>query len=92
MRGLKTDDMYLLSEILDKMDADIKIESGDSGEQGAKLIYSLARKAYKAKDEINLLIANVTGKTVEEVAELPAKEALAVFGEILKADGVADFF
>lgn len=112
MRKLLNDDMYLISEIADKMDVDLpkypvinikneseKTEIQKAAEKtaiqkdfGMRVIHLLVRKVYKAKKEVNNLIANVLEKKVEEVQKMPITETINILKNILKEDGVMDFF
>jgi aspartate carbamoyltransferase regulatory subunit len=92
MRKLKTDDMFLLSEIADKMDIKLDVKGKTQEEVGAELILFLVKKAHKAKDEIKTLVATLTGKPLEEVSDMSPNEMINNVKEILKQDGVLDFF
>lgn len=104
MRQITVDDMYLLSEIADKMDFKMpaypKMPKDASQEDknniatnyGKDIITYIVRNIYKAKKEITKLIANVTEKNIEEVAVMPAPEFMKIIKDILSQDGVLDFF
>jgi len=92
MRKLETDDMFLLSEISDKMDIKLDVKGKTQEEAGTELILFLVKKAYKAKDEIKQLVATLTEKTPEEVSRMSPKQLVTSIKEILKQDGVLDFF
>lgn len=104
MRPLQNDDMYLLSEIADKMDLEFpkmpklpdkatKAEKEAMQWEYGRLIFaSVMRKIYKAKNEFNQLISNVMEKPIDEVSSMPIKETMQCFVNILKEDGVLDFF
>lgn len=92
MRKLQTDDMFLLSEIVDKMDLAIDPKGKTQEELGTELVVTLVRKAHKAKEEIKELVASLTGKTAEEVGQMSPKEMIDTVSEIMKQDGVLDFF
>ena len=92
MRKLETDDMFLLSEIADKMDIKIDAAGKSQEEIGADLMLFLVKKSHKAKDEIKQLVATLTEKTAEEVGKMSPKQLVTSIKEILKQDGVLDFF
>jgi hypothetical protein len=100
MRELQNDDMYLLSEIADKMDftlpkapvMDKKNMQEAQKEYGMQIITLLIKRLYRAKNEINQLIANVTEKSIDEVSKMSIKETIDTFKKILTQDGVLDFF
>ena len=103
MRVLQNQDMYLLSQIADKMDIkfpDLPATAGKSKKEvddirndyGVKCITLVFRNVYKAQNEINQLIANVSEKSVEEVKTMSLGETIRSFSEILKQEGVLDFF
>lgn len=103
MRELQNEDMYILSEIADKIeftlpkypmtknksDEEIEIIQKDYGTQ---IITMLIRKIYKAKDEINKLLANVNEKSIEEISKMGIKDTILMLKTLLKQDGVLDFF
>ena len=97
------EDVFVMSQIIDKMglDADVKkiIEqvqtaqlSNKSDAQkvgkevlvaiGVDLIGKFIRNLHKAHKEVKQLIANLTGKTVDEVAKMPLREMKAFFTEL----------
>jgi len=92
MRKLETDDMFLLSEIADKMDIKIDAAGKSQEEIGVDLMLFLVKKSHKAKDEIKQLVATLTEKTPEEVSRMSPKQLVTSIKEILKQDGVLDFF
>jgi enoyl-[acyl-carrier-protein] reductase (NADH) len=92
MRKLQTEDMFLLSEIIDKMDLKIDIKDKTQAEAGLELVLQLVKKAYKTKEEIKQLVSTLTGKTIEEVSAMSPKEMISTISEIMKQDGVLDFF
>ena len=92
MRKLEGDDMFLLSEIADKMDIKLDVKGKSQEEIGVDLMLFLIKKSHKAKDEIKQLVATLTEKTIEEVSKMSPKELVTSIKEILKQDGVLDFF
>jgi hypothetical protein len=95
--------MYILSEIADKMDIEFpkapdtknkkkeELESMQK-EYGRKIMTMIVKKIYKAKNEINQLIASVAEKNIEEVEKMELKETISILGSILRQDGVLSFF
>lgn len=104
MREIQNTDMYILSEIADKMDlqfpkmqklpknADTETISEARNEYGKELITMLIKKIHKAKNEINQLISNITEKPISEVEKMSIKETVNTLSNVLKQDGVLDFF
>jgi hypothetical protein len=103
MRKLQTSDIYLLSEIIDKLDIDpdeLKLPEGTTKETetaaqnniGIKLMFLIAKKAYKAKDAINQLLAEVTEKSVAEIEKAPFGETFNLLKEILSQEEAISFF
>ena len=92
MRKLEADDMFLLSEIIDKMDIKIDFTIKNQEQMGADLFMQLIRKTHKAKAEIRELIASLSGKSAEEVGKMSPSQMIGDIKEILKQDGVMDFF
>ena len=103
MRELQNEDMYILSEIADKIeftlpkypDTNNKSEGEIAAIQkdyGLQIMTMLIRKIYKAKSEINKLLANVNEKSVEEISKMSIKETILMLKTLIKQDGVLDFF
>ena len=61
---------FKLSAIIDKIDIKISNPKGSLEEVGADVMLQLAKKAYKAENEILQLVADVKGCTVEDAASL----------------------
>ena len=95
MKKIGMDELYLVSEIADKIEFeapniyDKKGNRKDQYQYGSEMLLGLFKKMYKAKKEINDLIYKVTEKKAEEMS---LKELKDTFTEILKQDGVLDFF
>jgi len=90
MRKLNINDMYLLSEIADKMDFKLPDMAGkDNAQFGAEIFMLIFKNIYKAKQEINDLISDVTGKNA---LEMNMKEIKDTIKKIFSQDGVVDFF
>ena len=92
MRLLEGNDMFLLSEIADKMDIKLDVKGKSQEEIGVDLMLFLVKKSHKAKDEIKQLVATLTEKTPEEVSKMSPKQLITSVKEILNQDGVLDFF
>jgi predicted metal-dependent hydrolase len=100
MRKLTPEDIYLLSEIVDKMNVtlpDMPNIKGKSKEEidllqrryGLDIITTLFTKIHRAKNEINTLIESVTDKKVKDMS---LKELKDTFTEIFQQEGILDFF
>jgi len=99
MKRLTIDEVYLLSEIADKIDVkvDLPDTKGKSDKEiemlqeqlGKKLLLQMFRKMHKAREEINELIKQITDK---EANKLSLKELKETISEVLKQEGVMDFF
>jgi predicted unusual protein kinase regulating ubiquinone biosynthesis (AarF/ABC1/UbiB family) len=100
MREIITEDLYLLSRIADKMNfvlPDPPSKKGKTKEEvevlhqkyGAELMTTLFRKMHLAKDEINELITNISGKNANE---MNIKEIKEVLSTLISKDGIFDFF
>jgi hypothetical protein len=96
MRKLNVDDIFLLSEIADKMDFELPAypESSDNSEKiqreyGMKLFALLFKKIHKAKNEIKELVSSVTGKDPNAMG---IKELSVTFKEIVSQEGALDVF
>ena len=58
---------------------------------GVDLIGKFIRNLHKARKEVKQLIANLTGKTVDEVAKMPLREMKAFFVELAGDGEFIDF-
>lgn len=98
MRELRNEDMYLLSEILDRMDLKMPTLKKDDGakktreELGADVVLSIVRKVHLAKDQINQLLANVMEKDLSEVKQMSLAETGSSIAKLFGKAGIADFF
>ena len=91
MRQLKTNDVFLMSRILKKININLDSKGTDE-EIGLKLLMQVAENAYLAQNEINEFLGGLTGMTGEEFGNLPIKESMAIMSEFKQLDGVVDFF
>ena len=57
----------------------------------ADVVTSISSAMHKAKPEIKQLIANLTGKSTEEVGKLTLKEIKLFFKELSEREGFLDF-
>lgn len=99
MRELINEDMYLLSEIIDKMDLKMpsfKKEDGKTAksreELGGDIVLLFCRKIYLAKDTVNQLLANVLDKPLVEIKKMSLKDTGAEIAKLFGKTGIADFF
>lgn len=91
MRQLKTNDVFLMSRILKKININLESKGTDE-EIGMKLLIQVAENAYLAQNEINEFLGDLVGMTGEEFGNLPIKESMAIMSEFKQLDGVVDFF
>ena len=91
LNKIDPDALFLLIEIMDKLDIDIfSLPIGEemSGEQAGKIIMkALIYKLYKVKTEIYKLIELINGKEPESVAEV-----LEVISNLMGVEDFKDFF
>ena len=103
MRELRNDDIYLISEIMDKMDmrypdkpklkaGEEKLQEKAMEEYGLKLMKTFMRNMYKAKEQLNQLLSSLTEKSIEEVKTMSGSETMNLILSIFGKDGFADFF
>ena len=101
MRELLNEDFYILSEIADKMDLELppstKFVKGNEvskGQQeyGTEVVTVLLKRAHRAKEPINKLLANMLEIKVEEVEKKPIKETFTLIKELFNKEGFIDFF
>ena len=91
MRQLKTNDVFLMSRILKKININLESKGTDE-EIGLKLLMQVAENAYLAQSEINTFLGDLVGMTGEEFGNLPLKESMSIMNEFKQLDGVVDFF
>ena len=101
MRELLNEDMYLISEIIDKINFELpernKMVDGKKVEMtveeyGQKILAIITKKLYLAKEPANRLLANLLEKDIAEVEKMKLKETIKAFAELLGKEGFADFF
>ena len=101
LRKLEFDDMFLLSEIVDKMELELDVEelTPKEGETATEvgfrvlipLLKQVARKLHAARDEVKQLVANLSGKSIEEIGKLSPRELIQAVQSIMSQEGVLDF-
>ena len=105
-------DVFLMSEIIEKMEIQFDIDTiikktnatklenkQDAAELGKDVLLSigldlatnLIKRMYKAQKEVKQLIANLTGKTTEEVGRMSLKEMKEFFVALATHEGFGDF-
>lgn len=92
MRELLGEDIFLISEILDKADITLPEMQGDEMKIGLAIGMEICRKLYKAKKEIRVLLQSVLEKTDEEMMKLTLKQTKNAIKEIVKNEDFKDFF
>lgn len=100
-RSITNDDMFLISEIVDRMDINFpsqfkevkgKPVQKSQEEYGIEIVTTLGKRLYKAKDEINQLLSNLSDLSVDEIKKMPIGFTLKALTSIVKQEGVVDFF
>jgi len=93
MKELLNEDLFLISEILDKMDINIPdTKDKDDKSLGMEIIMNIVKNIHLAKNEVNTLIARLTGKTAEEVAAMKLSETVKTIKEIISNEDFKSFF
>jgi len=113
MKDFDLEDVFLLSQIIDKMGLNIeaselsktikaeKLESKDDAAKvgkdvflalGMEVAMKFASNLHKAHKEVIQLICSLSGKNEEAVKKMKIKEMKDFFGELIKTEGIADFF
>lgn len=97
MRKLEGDDLFKVSEILDKMNFSLDtLMEGEKpktqNEAGLAIISFIIRKLHLAKNELQALLADLTGKSIDEVKKQSPKELIAQIKELASQEGMSDFF
>lgn len=106
MRELLNEDMYLISEIIDRMNLEmppvmkkIKDEKGNlveveknKNELGSELIVLIVKRLHLAKEPVDILLSHVLEKNIEEVKKMKLKETIEIIGKTLNVGELKDFF
>lgn len=107
MRELRGDDLFTLLSLFEKLDVVddiVEIFSGTDTQEmtpelitarGKKIIGSLLQKLLenlpKVKTEINQLLADLTGKSIEEISALPFGQYIQLIKDFIKKAEFTDF-
>ena len=98
MRELLNEDMYILSERIDRMDLKMPPLKKEDGkvktreELGGDMLLLFCRKVYLAKDQVNQLLSNVLDKPLDEIKKMTLKETGTEIAKLFGKAGMADFF
>jgi hydroxylamine reductase (hybrid-cluster protein) len=101
MRGLLNEDMYLISEMIDKMSLTLppksKIVDGKTFEKtneeyGLEIITKIVSKVHLASNPVNKLLANVMETTEAEVKKMKLTDTIKAIKELFGNAGFTDFF
>ena len=95
-RELNSGDIFLVSEIVDAADIDIKNigigSGGNSKEVGLAMVYAIFRKLHKAKKQVNNFLASLTGLKVTEIDKMNLLEYKELLEKLKKLDGLMELF
>jgi len=101
MRELLNEDMYLISEMVDKMSLTLppksKIVDGKTFEKtdeeyGVEIITKIVSKVHLARDPVNKLLANVMEITEAEVKKMKLTDTIKAIKQLFESNGFTDFF
>ena len=101
MRELIFDDLFKLSEILDKMGirADINKIFDEAKEKpdaqayfGGQVVMMMIAKIHTAKKEVYDFLADLTGKKTDEIKRLKIGEVKDLFTELFSKNDISGFF
>ena len=101
MRELKLKDIYKLSAIIDKMQvkADLNKLMDDAKKQpdaqayiGGQMVMIIVSRLHMAQKEVSSFLADLTGKTVEQLEDLSIKEVAELFKELFSKNDMSGFF
>ena len=93
LRTLKTGDIFKMSKILKKMDLKVELNKKVSQQQfGFDLMKLVLENVHIAEEEINEFLADLSGLTTQEFAELPFEDTIKIFNEFKNLDGIGSFF
>jgi len=95
-RELNSGDIFLISEIGDAADIDLKEigigEGGNSKEVGLAMVYAVFRKLHKAKKQVNNFLASLTGLKPAEIDKMNLLEYKELLEKLKKLDGLMELF
>jgi hypothetical protein len=93
LRKLKTSDIFKMSKILKKMGLkkELNIKDKSQEEVGAELIITVFENLHLAEEELNVFLADLTGKTVSEFEELGFEEVIGIIEELKNMSGISSF-
>jgi len=90
MKKIGLDEIFLLSEIAEKMNITFPESKGKDAETyGRELLVEFFKKLHKAKNEVTQLIETLTNRKVKDMNLKEIKESITA---ILKQEGILDFF
>lgn len=105
MRELLNEDIYLISQIADKIGIKIpkitetvtindkeKVLKRPMEEYGLEFGLNILKKIYLAKDEINQLLKNVFELSDKDISKMSFKETKNMIMEIIKKEEFRNFF
>lgn len=100
MKPFELDDTFLLSKILDDLDIDVDLnklmksaqKEQDLEKAGADFIYLLFKKIHKGRNSIPEFVASMLEIEIEQAKKLSLKEIKEFFLDLLKQEGIQDFF
>lgn len=100
MRKLGLKDVFAFSEIIDKMNIKVDLNNlmneamaSDDPQSyaGGAMTMMLITNLHKAQEPIVNWLADLTGKTVDEVESLDFKEFTEIIGSIFESDDIGAF-
>lgn len=101
IREMNFDDVFLFSEIVDKMDIqtdlnkmfdEAKKHPDAQAYLGGQMILSIFKRMHKAKAEVTQFVANITEQSVEDTQKMKVGEIKNVFIELVKDEEFQAFF
>jgi len=93
IRELETNDIYAMSNILEKMNLKINATEEKTQKQvGAEFILMVFTSLHLAKDEVNNFMGSLAGMTGEEFGKLPLKKSFEIIQEFKKIPDLLSFF
>lgn len=95
IRKIKGKDIIKISRIIKKLNielSNVKTDKKDAGITGLSFAKMLLENFHLAGDEINDLLADLTGKTKKEIEELEISEYTKIFQQIFSENDILSFF
>ena len=93
LRKLKTSDVFKMSKILKKMGLKKELDLKDKSQMeiGVELFVTVFENLYRAEEEVNIFLADMSGMKKEEFDELEIDKIMEIIAEFKDMIGMKSF-